>query len=114
MTLKLSITAALTLALAAFLAGCGDSQPQGGIDPMQDPEFRAQLKERRMQRGRQQAERLQLAEELEAELAKDASSERVKDLQEKLQASEAEAAEDRRETYRLVRERLLNQDGGKQ
>lgn len=107
----------LTLACACVLLGCGKSEPE--VDPlspqayMKDKGFMKKLEDRRQQRNSLLVRHMQLDEELQAEKAKSPTSEKVKDLQKRLDECDAEFEKNRRETYAIVRERLsVKKDGG--
>lgn len=114
----MSKTTLVALALACVLSGCEKSdREQDSPAPegyMKDKAFMGELDRRKDLRDKLLAQRVKIDEELSAEKAKDPNSERVKDLQKRLDACDAEFDENRKQTYEFVRARLLKEkDGGK-
>lgn len=106
----------LAVFLLAFASGCGRDEPSTTVkgEPqdaptvsrLKDPEYRKALDERTDGRLKIEAELTSLLKELKAEQEKDATSEKVKELEEKLRQLESKATEYRRETQRIIAERI--------
>lgn len=106
----------LALACASVLWGCSknDSEVDSASPEsyMKDKAFMKQLEDQRQKRDGLLVERMKIAEKLEAEKAKDPNSDQVKNLQKELDARDAEFDNNRKATYKIVRERLMKKDGG--
>lgn len=108
----------LALVLASVLLGCGQSEPAADASSsesyMKDKVFMKQLEDRKTLRDDLLARRVKLNDALQAEKAKNPDSDLAKDLQKRLDACDAEFEKNRKETYQVVRERLLKKkEGGK-
>jgi len=104
----------MVLAFACILLGCGKNSPDSVVvssrpDETEKAVYEATMQERRTSREAAQERIARLKEELAAARAADAKSDRVKILEMELVQWEAEASQQRAETYQIVRERKLKE-----